>query len=36
MEYVNYPDNAKVWVYQSSKHFDKDELDYLKVKLKVI
>lgn len=33
MEYINYPDNAKVWIYQSSKHFDKDELDYLNVQL---
>ena len=33
MEYLNYPDNAKVWIYQSSKHFDKDEIDYLNVKL---
>ena len=33
MEYINYPDNAKVWIYQGSKHFDKDEVDYLNVKL---
>ncbi|MDG1475679.1 MAG: hypothetical protein P8Q14_00895, partial [Vicingaceae bacterium] len=33
MEYINYPDNAKVWIYQSSKHFDEDELAYLKVQL---
>ncbi len=33
MEYIEYPDNAKVWVYQSDKHFDKDEIDYLKVQL---
>jgi len=33
MEYINYPDNAKVWIYQSSKHFDKDEIDYLNVQL---
>jgi hypothetical protein len=33
MEYLAYPDQAKVWVYQSSKHFDKDEMDYLKVQL---
>jgi len=33
MEYLKYPDNAKAWVYQSNKHFDKDELDYLKVQL---
>jgi hypothetical protein len=33
MEYKEYPDNAKVWIYQSSKHLDKDEIDYLKVQL---
>lgn len=33
MEYLQYPDNAKVWIYQSSKHFDKDEVDYLNVQL---
>ena len=33
MEYLEYPDNAKVWIYQSNKHLDKDELDYLKVQL---
>ena len=33
MEYLEYPDNAKAWVYQSNRHFDKDEIDYLKVQL---
>ncbi|MBL4668296.1 MAG: ABC transporter ATPase [Flavobacteriales bacterium] len=33
MEYINYPDNAKVWIYQSNKHFDADEIAYLKVQL---
>lgn len=33
MEYLEYPDNAKAWVYQSNKHLDKDEIDYLKVQL---
>ncbi len=33
MEYINYPDNAKVWIYQSNRHFDEDELAYLKVQL---
>jgi hypothetical protein len=33
MEYIEYPDNAKVWIYQSSKHLEKDEIDYLKVQL---
>ena len=33
MEYQSYPDNAKVWVYQSDRHLDKDEENYLRVKL---
>lgn len=33
MNYKDFPDNAKVWVYQSDKHFDEDELNYLQVKL---
>lgn len=33
MEYLNYPDNAKVWIYQSSKHLDEDDVNYLKVEL---
>jgi hypothetical protein len=32
-EYLTYPDNAKVWIYQSNKHFDEDEVAYLKVQL---
>ena len=28
--YRDYPDNSKVWIYQSNKHFDKDEINYLK------
>jgi len=31
--YLEYPDNAKVWIYQSDRHLDKDEIDYLKVQL---
>ena len=31
--YITYPDNAKVWVYQSNQQLDKDEVDYLKVQL---
>ncbi len=31
--YTTYPDNAKVWVYQSNKQLEKDEVDYLKVQL---
>lgn len=33
MEYQNYPDNAKVWIYQSDKQLDKDEIAYLNVQL---
>ena len=33
MEYLDYPDNAKVWIYQSSKYLDKDDIDYLNVEL---
>jgi len=33
MNYKDFPDNAKAWVYQSNKHFDEDELNYLQVKL---
>jgi hypothetical protein len=33
MEYLAYPDHSKVWVYQSNKQLDKDEVDYLKVQL---
>lgn len=33
MEYLDYPDNAKVWIYQSSKHLDADDISYLKVEL---
>ena len=33
MEYINYPDNAKAWVYQSDRHFDEDELAFLQVEL---
>lgn len=31
--YIKYPDNAKVWIYQSDRHLDKTEVDYLKVQL---
>ncbi|PCJ25281.1 MAG: ABC transporter ATPase [Flavobacteriales bacterium] len=33
MEYKDYPDNAKVWIYQSNKHLDNDEIAYLKVQI---
>ena len=33
MEYLDYPDNAKVWIYQSSKYLDADDIAYLKVEL---
>ena len=32
-DYLLYPDNAKVWVYQSNKQFGEDELAYLNVQL---
>ncbi len=32
-DYTKYPDNAKVWIYQSSKVLDKDEVDYLRVQI---
>ncbi len=32
-DYLTYPDNAKVWIYQSNKHFDEDEIAYLNVQL---
>ncbi|MBL4594638.1 MAG: hypothetical protein JKX68_12605, partial [Flavobacteriales bacterium] len=32
-DYTLYPDSAKVWIYQSSKHFDEDEMAYLTVQL---
>jgi hypothetical protein len=31
--YSNYPDSAKVWVYQSNRVLDEDEIAYLKVQL---
>lgn len=33
MEYLTYPNHAKAWVYQSSKHLDEDDVNYLKVQL---
>ena len=32
-DYTKYPDNAKVWIYQSSKVLNKDEIDYLRVQI---
>ncbi len=32
-DYLNYPDNSKVWIYQSSNHFDEDEVAYIKVQI---
>lgn len=32
-EYKNYPENSKVWVYQSSQHLDEDDVNFLKVRI---
>lgn len=32
-EYKNYPDNAKVWVYQAANHLDNDDIAFLKVEI---
>ena len=32
-DYITYPDTAKVWVYQSNKKLDEDEVAYLNVQL---
>lgn len=32
-EYKNFPDNSKVWIYQSSKPLDEDEINFLKVRI---
>ena len=31
--YLDYPDNAKVWVYQCNRHLDAVEKDYLQVQI---
>lgn len=31
--YKNFPDNSKVWIYQSSKPLDEDEVNFLKVRI---
>jgi hypothetical protein len=33
MEYLNYPNNSKVWIYQSNQLLGEDEVNYLRVKL---
>lgn len=31
--YKEYPDTAKVWIYQSNQHFDEDDINFLKVEI---
>lgn len=32
-EYINYPENAKVWIYQSNTHFDEDEKKHIQISI---
>lgn len=32
-DYIQYPDNAKVWVYQSNRHFNEDEKQHIQIRL---
>ena len=32
-EYKNFPENSKVWVYQSSRLLDEDDVNFLKVRI---
>lgn len=32
-DYINYPDNAKVWIYQSNKYFDEDEKKHIQISI---
>lgn len=32
-DYKEFPGTSKVWIYQSNKQFDRDDADYIKVKL---
>ena len=32
-EYRGYPDNAKVWIYQSNTYLDEDDIGFLKVEI---
>lgn len=32
-EYKNFPENSKVWVYQSSRSLDEDDINFLKVRI---
>lgn len=31
--YINFPDNAKVWIYQSNKYFDEDEKKHIQIRI---
>ncbi len=32
-EYKTFPDNSKVWIFQSSQPFDEDDVNFLKVRI---
>jgi hypothetical protein len=32
-EYKTFPDNSKVWIYQSSRPFDEDDVNFIKVRV---
>lgn len=31
--YIQYPDNAKVWIYQSDRHFNEDEKKHIQISI---
>ncbi len=33
LEYKKFPENSKVWIYQSSKVFDQDDINFIKVRI---
>lgn len=32
-DYINYPENTKVWIYQSERHFNEDEKKHVQIRL---
>lgn len=32
-DYIQYPDNAKVWIYQSDRHFNEDEKKHIQIRI---